>query len=309
MAFDSHSLIDHEHNDHEHDGEKESYFEDKKVVSKSDSDHSHNHDHENNQLNNDKKNNGRHVNFDFEKDDEHSINKNHVPFSNIRDNFSDDARHRYHNHEDKLDNGREKECITDEEEQAIKNVVSSKGKYASFLHVRNIMQGSGDIKVDKALMTATKIMSMSKHVSSDEEDILSHNLGVSPKELCQKLNDDNDPAITNHHHFNPKSSLTPYILLVALSFHGFFEGTALGIQSDSKTTIYLLIAILSHKWAESFTLGISFAKAKTEYHTFVKLILLFSIFTPLGIIVGIFLSGSSLLIEGIFLALSTGIFF
>jgi zinc transporter ZupT len=57
--------------------------------------------------------------------------------------------------------------------------------------------------------------------------------------------------------FVPKSNLTPYLLLVALSLHGFFEGVALGIQKESKDVMFLAIAILSHKWAESFTLVIN----------------------------------------------------
>jgi len=44
--------------------------------------------------------------------------------------------------------------------------------------------------------------------------------------------------------------------LAALSFHGFFEGTALGLQKAFKSTSSLLIAILAHKWAEALTLVI-----------------------------------------------------
>lgn len=57
-----------------------------------------------------------------------------------------------------------------------------------------------------------------------------------------------------HHHFLAKSNFTPYLLLIALSCHGFFEGIALGIQSSFNSVSMLAIAILAHKWAESFTL-------------------------------------------------------
>jgi len=60
----------------------------------------------------------------------------------------------------------------------------------------------------------------------------------------------------HHHHFKAKSNLTPYLLLIALSVHGFFEGIALGIQNSLKDAIILAVAILAHKWAESFTLVI-----------------------------------------------------
>ena len=44
----------------------------------------------------------------------------------------------------------------------------------------------------------------------------------------------------------------------------------------------------------------------TPENTLIKFIVLFSAFTPAGIILGIFLTGSSKIIEGIALALSTG---
>lgn len=83
----------------------------------------------------------------------------------------------------------------------------------------------------------------------------------------------------------------------------------MGIQREYNNVIILGIAIISHKWAESFTLGISFHKANTEKDKLIKLIVLFSIFTPAGIILGMFLADTSIIIEAIALSLSTGIFY
>ena len=105
-----------------------------------------------------------------------------------------------------------------------------------------------------------------------------------------------------------QSSLTPYILLLSLSLHGFFEGIGLGLQNSFQSAFYLFIAIIAHKWAEAFTLGISFNKSHTNKSLFLQLITIFSIITPLGIILGMLLSHSSPLIEAIFLSLSTGTF-
>jgi zinc transporter 1/2/3 len=110
------------------------------------------------------------------------------------------------------------------------------------------------------------------------------------------------------HHFNPKSNMTPYILLVALSIHGLFEGTALGVQQNFNEAVFLAIAIVAHKWAESFTLGISFSKSNTEKGTFIRMICLFAIFTPFGILSGMFLLNTTALTQGIFLAISSGTF-
>lgn len=77
----------------------------------------------------------------------------------------------------------------------------------------------------------------------------------------------------------------------------------------AKSTMSLIIAVVAHKWAEAFTLGISFAKSNTEKSRFVKLILLFSIFTPAGIASGIIVSGFPGWVEAMFFSLSVGTFF
>ena len=70
----------------------------------------------------------------------------------------------------------------------------------------------------------------------------------------------------------------------------------------------LFIAIVAHKWAESFALGISFYKAKIEKSIFLKMLTIFSFFTPLGILIGMYFSKSGFLIEGIMLSISSGTF-
>jgi zinc transporter 1/2/3 len=109
-------------------------------------------------------------------------------------------------------------------------------------------------------------------------------------------------------HFHPASNITPYILLIALSIHGLFEGIALGLQKSLRSVIFLAIAIIAHKWAEAFTLGVSFSKTGTERSQFIKMIVLFCIFTPIGVCSGMLLESLSELVTGVFLALSGGTF-
>ena len=88
------------------------------------------------------------------------------------------------------------------------------------------------------------------------------NIQVKKKEISNKAehNDHHDhdpePKEHDHSHEQKSSAITPYILLLALRFHGFFEGMALGIQSDISNTLSLFLAIVAHKWAASLTLGI-----------------------------------------------------
>lgn len=104
------------------------------------------------------------------------------------------------------------------------------------------------------------------------------------------------------------SNLTPYLLLLALSFHGLFEGIALGLQSDYKSTISLLLAILAHKWAEALTLGVSFTKAETEKSMFIKMITIFAVFTPFGVGIGMVLGMCPIWVNSTFMSLSVGTF-
>ena len=111
------------------------------------------------------------------------------------------------------------------------------------------------------------------------------------------------------HGHKHQSKFTPYILLIALGLHGFFEGLALGLADSYGGILVMLGAILAHKWAESLTLGISFVRAGTEKKQFLSMALLFGAIGPLGVVIGWVLSELAIdLVQGIFLALSTGTF-
>ena len=45
-----------------------------------------------------------------------------------------------------------------------------------------------------------------------------------------------------------------------MAIHASFAGLALGLAQNYGAFIGMLLAILTHKWAESMTIGISFAK-------------------------------------------------
>ena len=70
----------------------------------------------------------------------------------------------------------------------------------------------------------------------------------------------------------------------------------------------LFTAILLHKWAEAFALGISFYKSGTEKNNFINMIILFTLFGPLGIIIGMIFSDAGNLATGIMLGISGGTF-
>lgn len=103
--------------------------------------------------------------------------------------------------------------------------------------------------------------------------------------------------------------MTPFILLIGLGTHAIFEGLALGLTKDMKDVILFTAAICMHKGAAGMSLGISMAKTFPEDETFVTwMILLFAIFTPLGVVLGMILSNGSDMTELLFACLAGGSF-
>ena len=158
-------------------------------------------------------------------------------------------------------------------------------------------QGNKNVKPDKNLMIASKILDRNSSTSNINKN----------DDLYLKENNSSN-KINNDHIFNPTSSITPYILLIALSVHGIFEGIALGVMNTIKECSILFSAIILHKWAAAFALGISFYKSGTETDLFIKMILLFTSFGPIGIIIGMIFSDAGNLIKGIMLSISGGTF-
>ena len=170
------------------------------------------------------------------------------------------------------------------------------------------MENNSDKKIDKSLFAASKII---ERTIKKDEHLKFHNNDNNIKLKIVDSNEINSNKNENnitHHTFNPTSNITPYILLIALSLHGLFEGIALGVMKTIRDLLFLLIAILAHKWAESLALGISFFKSGTERNIFIKMIVIFSLFSPSGIIIGILFSSAGYLIEGILLSVSGGTF-
>lgn len=208
---------------------------------------------------------------------------------------------------------------SDEDENTLKNVLSSKGQFASFLQTRNILKNiNPQHKMDKSLYAATKIIERTtkpqpfencEHCDNCESTNKLIEVNINKNEnINDNYNKSNFIPKEDKHNFTPTSVMTPYILLVALSLHGLFEGTALGVMHTLRNTIFLLLAILAHKWAESFALGISFYKSGTEKGTFIKMIVIFALFTPFGIVIGLLFAQAGNLIQGILLSISGGTF-
>jgi zinc transporter 1/2/3 len=113
----------------------------------------------------------------------------------------------------------------------------------------------------------------------------------------------------NQHRTNP----IPYLLAAVLSLHAVIEGAALGISETLASTILIFTAIIVHKGSESLALAAHLTRNIILPKQAMFIFLAFSAMTPLGILVGDFLSETSEsvhhpLLEPIFNALAAGTF-
>ena len=102
---------------------------------------------------------------------------------------------------------------------------------------------------------------------------------------------------------------TPYVLMIALSVHAAFEGLALGLQTLMIDALNIILAIGIHKGAAASALGISLVKNfPNDFGLARKLLFVFSMATPIGIIIGILASSAGVIVDVIFSSLAAGTF-
>jgi len=105
------------------------------------------------------------------------------------------------------------------------------------------------------------------------------------------------------------SNFTPFVLLIGLGTHAIFEGLALGLNKEMKNVEIFALAIIMHKGAAGMSLGISMATTFPDERRFVTtMIIVFGLFTPIGVSLGIALGKSSELVEMVFACLAGGSF-
>jgi zinc transporter 1/2/3 len=105
--------------------------------------------------------------------------------------------------------------------------------------------------------------------------------------------------------------MTPFILLIGLGTHALFEGLALGLEQDASKVEILALAIILHKGAAGMSLGISMFKTfpgDNEKRFVLLMLTLFALFTPIGVILGMILQGSSEMTEIVFSCFAAGSF-
>ena len=115
-----------------------------------------------------------------------------------------------------------------------------------------------------------------------------------------------------YHHHDANHPAFALVAWAMLSFHSLVLGAALGLTHDYAIVVMLFLAIIAHKWAESFAIAMQLAKSSLSPSLSVLFFILFSLMTPLGIFIGWYFEhnvATQSLFDPILIAASAGTFF
>lgn len=84
-----------------------------------------------------------------------------------------------------------------------------------------------------------------------------------------------------------------FLIVFALSVHELFEGFAVGLESAASSVWYMFGAVSAHKLVIAFCIGVELVTIKTKKLLCVLYVFTFAVVSPLGIGLGIVLTGNS----------------
>lgn len=89
-----------------------------------------------------------------------------------------------------------------------------------------------------------------------------------------------------YHHQSAEHPAFALLAWAMLSIHSVMLGAALGLAHYNSIIIMLFLAIITHKWAESFAIAVQLNKSSMSRNKNLVFFILFSLMTPLGIYFG-----------------------
>ncbi len=100
------------------------------------------------------------------------------------------------------------------------------------------------------------------------------------------------------------------LITVAIGIHSIFESIALGASSRWSSTLNLFIAIGTHCWATTMSLGARYAKVNLSGLGYALCVIGYAHIAPIGVAIGMAVQGNaSNTLIGIVFAISGGVFF
>jgi zinc transporter ZupT len=112
----------------------------------------------------------------------------------------------------------------------------------------------------------------------------------------------------HHHSDHPAFAILAWGML---SIHSIMLGAALGLSNSNSLIIMIFLAIITHKWAESFAIAVQLNKSSLSQTQSLGFFLSFALMTPLGIFIGFYFGHgieTKSLFDPILLAASAGTF-
>lgn len=89
-----------------------------------------------------------------------------------------------------------------------------------------------------------------------------------------------------YHHHSAEHPAFAILAWAMLSIHSIMLGAALGLAHYNSMVIMLFLAIITHKWAESFAIAVQLNKSSLTTNQSLAFFAIFSLMTPLGIYLG-----------------------
>ena len=114
-----------------------------------------------------------------------------------------------------------------------------------------------------------------------------------------------------YHHHDTNHPSFAILAWAMLSIHSLMLGTALGLNNNNSLVIMLFLAIITHKWAESFAIAMQLNKSSLSRRKSLMFFLSFSMMTPVGIFIGWYFGRgieTNSLFDPILIAASAGTF-
>ncbi|KGP63403.1 zinc transporter [Legionella norrlandica] len=114
-----------------------------------------------------------------------------------------------------------------------------------------------------------------------------------------------------YHHHKTNHPAFAILAWAMLSIHSLMVGAALGFTQYNSMIIMLFLAIITHKWAESFAIAVQLNKSSMSTTKSMVFFLLFSLMTPFGIYFGWYFGygvETNSLFDPILIAASAGTF-
>ena len=130
-----------------------------------------------------------------------------------------------------------------------------------------------------------------------------------PEQAHQEVHAPSGERFAEHHH----DTLSAYAVLTALSIHSVLAGLALGAQPELARALVISLAIVAHKSAAGFALGVSLARSPLPPAQSWRLVALFATATPIGGLAGALLGATlegrfAATLEASFLSIAAGTF-